>query len=117
MRILLIIFLTGILSQAPSTLAAQENAMFVLNKDLFQIKFSTAWTWGDIKLAKDDLEDHDIILTYTLLEFDGQGSLKRLSASIEYPDGMKGSFVTGNLKPENKPGFRRNFVDHPLRKK
>ena len=76
---------------------------------IIDIKFTTELTQTDLDKIQEDLKVQNIDLTYDLLEFDEQGNLKKISASINYNDGQKGSFTSRELPPTNGPGFYRDF--------
>ena len=114
MKTLLTAFLALIICQTPLTLRAQENKKYTLSDELLRVEFNTTWTWDDITVVKQELKEHEIELKYSLLEFDDSGFLKRITASITYKDGMTGSFESRELQSDG-PGFRRNFIKHPIR--
>lgn len=77
--------------------------------DTLEVKFTNELTQTDLDEIQEDLKTQNISLTYSLLEFDEQGNLKKISASIDYNDGQKGSFESRELEPGDNPGFRRDF--------
>jgi hypothetical protein len=76
---------------------------------IVDIKFTTDLTQTDLNKIQEDLKSQNIDLTYDLLEFDGSGHLKKISASIDYNDGYKGSFQSIELQPADSPGFYHDF--------
>lgn len=76
---------------------------------IVDIKFTTDLTQADLDEIQEDLKSQNIDLTYDLLEFDAQGNLKKINASIDYNDGQKGSFKSRELQPTDRPGFYRDF--------
>ncbi|WP_340103539.1 hypothetical protein [Rhodohalobacter sp. 8-1] len=76
---------------------------------VIDVKFTTELTKDDLSMIKADLASQNIDLTYDHLEFDEDGKLKIISASIDYNDGHKGSFESRVLKPTDSPGFYRDF--------
>lgn len=76
---------------------------------VIDVKFTTELTKEDLSMIKADLASQNIDLTFDHLEFDEDGTLKMISASIDYNDGHKGSFESRVLKPTDSPGFYRDI--------
>jgi hypothetical protein len=110
-----LLFVTALIAIAfPAT--SQESRNYVLTEEKFKVEFNSAWSIQDLVVVKEELAQNGIKLHYALLEFYTDGSLKKLNASIEYPDGMQASFETRELDKESSPGFRRDFIKHPMNK-
>ena len=93
------------------SLDAQSNSkLYTINKDLIDIKFTTAYSFNDLVQLRDILKKENIDLSYTLLELDKKGNLQKISASIEYDDGLKASFSSRLLQPGDGPGFHRDYL-------
>jgi hypothetical protein len=91
------------------THAQEKKELYTINEQIVHLEFTTEYQLEDISDVKKDLAKHDITIIYSSLQFDEKGFLKQISASINYPDGQKGSFVSSELKKETGPGFRRDF--------
>ena len=76
---------------------------------IIDIKFTTQLTQSDLDKIQEDLKSQNIDLTYDKLEFDERGNLKKISVSIDYNDGQRGSFESRVLESTDRPGFYRDF--------
>ncbi|MEL6560482.1 MAG: hypothetical protein AAFQ94_19990 [Bacteroidota bacterium] len=76
---------------------------------ILDVKFTNQLTQTDLDKIKKDLKTQNIDLNYDLLEFDDNGKLKRINASIDYNDGQVASFKSRELRSSDKPGFYRDF--------
>ncbi|SHO59576.1 hypothetical protein [Algoriphagus zhangzhouensis] len=76
---------------------------------VIDIGFTNELTQKDLDDIQMDLKSQNVELEYTYLEFDSVGHLKKISASIDYKDGHKGSFKSQVLQDGDRPGFRREF--------
>lgn len=111
-----LLFVTALIAITfPAT--GQENHNYILTEEKFKVEFNSDWSIQDLVAVKEKLVQDGIKLHFALLEFNSDGSLKKINASIEYPDGMKASFETRELDKESSPGFRRDFIKHPMNKK
>jgi hypothetical protein len=79
---------------------------------IVDVKFSTEQTKIDLDKIQEDLKSQNIDLTYNIIEFNEQGYLKKISASINYNDGQKGSFESRELQSTDGPGFYRDFSEN-----
>lgn len=91
------------------THAQEKKDLYTVNEQEVIIEFTTKYQLEDLVNVKTDLALKEIKIVYSSLQFDDNGYLKQISASIAYPDGQKGSFVSTELQPEVGPGFRRDF--------
>ena len=99
------------------TANAQKNERtFAINDNLVDIKFTTQYTLEDLVYVKAKLIIMHIELKYSLLEFNDEGFLKKISASIDYNDGYSASFKSKELQTMDGPGFRRDFIKIPRKK-
>ncbi|MDW3195340.1 MAG: hypothetical protein R8G66_23390 [Cytophagales bacterium] len=80
-------------------------------KEVVDLKFTAELVQADLDKIQADMKSRRIRLNYELLDFDESGHLKQISARIEYPDGMKGSFESCVLTPRDGPGFYRDFSE------
>lgn len=95
-----------------SSLAAQGQISVdqqIINEKEIRLTFTTEYELEDLEDVKNKLEKLNIEINYTSLKFDTEGKLSQISASIQYPDGVKGSFESRELKPTDGPGFRRKL--------
>ena len=76
---------------------------------IIDVKFNTELIKSDLDQLQKDLKSKNIDLTYSHLEFDDQGYLKKISAEIDYNDGHEASFTSRELQPSDAPGFYRDF--------
>lgn len=90
---------------------------YVVSEDEVFIEFNTAYTLEDLLTLKKELKSLDIDINYSLLEFSDSGQLSKITASIDYNDGLRGSFESRKLQAKGKPGpgFRRDFSKNPRR--
>jgi hypothetical protein len=95
----------------------QESKLFTLNDDRFAVEFNSTWTIKDLTDVKSQLTEMRIELSYELLEFYEQGGLRKIKASIKFPDNMEASFSSRDLDDCEGPGFRRNLKEHPFHNK
>lgn len=79
---------------------------------IVDVKFSIEQTQADLNRIQKNLKSQNIELTYNLLEFNEKGNLKKISASIDYNDGLKGSFKSRKLQSTDGPGFHRDFSEN-----
>lgn len=76
---------------------------------IVEVKFNSEMTQVDLDSIQAALKAQNIDLTYDQLEFDEDGHLRKISASIDYPDGHSGSFTSAVLSDGDGPGFYRDF--------
>ncbi|WP_268036264.1 hypothetical protein [Algoriphagus sp. PAP.12] len=76
---------------------------------VIDVGFTNELTQKDLDDIQLDLKSQNVDLEYTYLEFDSVGHLKKISASIDYKDGHKGSFKSLVLQDGDRPGFKREF--------
>jgi len=109
MRTKIILTVLGLFFVVSIISAQDKKDLYTINKQKINIEFTTDYQFDDLAKIKSALEKLDINIVFTSLQFDERGYLKQISASIQYPDGESGSFVSRELKAEDRPGFRRNF--------
>jgi hypothetical protein len=103
------LFVTLFIITSNSSFAQKGKDLYSINKDRIDINFTTAYQFDDLVKVKFELNKLNIKIAYQSLSFDKNGKLKQISASIKYPDGEAGSFVSRELQESNGPGFRRNL--------
>lgn len=85
------------------------NELNTITKDEIKLVFTNQYNSDDLTAVKNELKSLDIKLTYTSIQFNDDGYLKQISARIEYPDGVAGSFTSADLSAAEKgvgPGFK-----------
>ncbi len=97
--------------------AQESESLYTISEEKIDIKFTIAYTFDDLVELKQNLKKADIDIEYELLQFDDHGHLIKISTSINYNDGFKGSIESRLLQPTDKPGFYRDFSVIPRGKK
>ena len=114
MNKILTIIVTLVLISCAYSIKCQEMKLYSLSEEQFSVEFNSNWDIFDLADVKRQLAEVDIALQIEMVEFYKEGGLKKMNATIKYPDGSAGSFKSTDLNKGEGPGFRRDLKKHPL---
>jgi len=89
--------------------AQVQNDSLIISKEVINIVFIDSNSISDLGKIKTELSKIGVNLLYSLLEFDEQKLLKKISARITYPDRSSESIYQHEFSEGNRVGFYKKF--------